>query len=114
MSRALWHGMASADLMGIGEKAVLRGLLKTAEEDLRFPPRKNSSDEGWVRGREGRMAWRRATPASGAPGACDESSDYYLVYREPTEQEYRDSEGGHIAFYIMRVLHNSDLESLGA
>ncbi|MEU4235323.1 hypothetical protein AB0F17_64575 [Nonomuraea sp. NPDC026600] len=114
MSRALWRGMANTDLVEIGNKAIQHRLLKIAEEELRFPPREKSSDEGWIRGLEGRMAWRRATPDLENPGVCDESADYYLVYREPTDLEYRKSEGGHIAFYIMRVLHASDLESLGA
>ncbi|GLW11980.1 hypothetical protein Misp01_71080 [Microtetraspora sp. NBRC 13810] len=112
MSRVLWDRMASADITEIGDRAVIGRLFKRAEEELCFPPRKECADEGWVPGREGVLAWRRpAASASGDADVHDEASDYYLLYRTPTDREYRDA-NTHAAFRVMRVLHVSDFTSL--
>ncbi|GAB2947670.1 hypothetical protein GCM10027203_59140 [Nonomuraea fastidiosa] len=111
MSRVLWKRTANADLEEIGKSAVLCRLLRTAEEAICFPPREQCPDEGWITGREGVLAWRRAVPTSGDVDGCDEVADYYFLYRIPTDSEYRNA-NRHIAHTIVRVLHASDFESL--
>ncbi|QFY12913.1 hypothetical protein GBF35_45840 [Nonomuraea phyllanthi] len=111
MSRVLWKRAANADLDEIGKGAVLYRLLKMAEDVLCFPPHEKCPDEGWVAGHERELAWRRAVPASGDVDGCDEVADYYFVYRQPTDSEYRNARRN-IAFVLVRVLHASNFESL--
>ncbi|PZG14335.1 hypothetical protein [Nonomuraea aridisoli] len=111
MSTILWQRMAYADLMAIGQSAIVHRLMKMAEETLVFPPREPSTDENWVVGKQGKVAWRRAVPPSGQTDDCDAAADYYIVYREPTDEEYRKNDR-HLACTVMRVLHVSELGQL--
>lgn len=112
VSGASWTNMAEQDLVEVGDTAIIHRLMKIADETLRLPPRDHSPDEGWVAGREGSLAWRRGTPLSQNADDSDGAADYYIIYGEPTDEEYRMA-GRHVAFTVMRVLHVMDFESLG-
>lgn len=103
--------MAEADFTEIGEAPVISRILTAAEGALIFPPRTDSPDEGWVGGRKGSLAWRRAIPLAGAADDCDEAADHYFVYRAPTDREYREAEG-HVVAFVERVLPISELASI--
>ncbi|MEU8362155.1 hypothetical protein AB0C27_39675 [Nonomuraea sp. NPDC048882] len=112
MSRVLWSKMAEADLIEIGEAPVISRILKAAEGALVFPPRRDSPDEGYVRGREGSLAWRRAIPLTGAADDCDEAAaNRYFVYRAPSDREYREADR-HVIALVERVLPLSELASV--
>ncbi|GII00434.1 hypothetical protein Pta02_24420 [Planobispora takensis] len=135
-----WDRMTDADFENIGDPAVQAEILAVGEE-LRFPPRRNRRrDEGWVRGREGKIAWRRglsdraAALADDLPAGPDYADlpddddlvgerwwedrrrawDYYLIYRDPTPAEYEAAlrQGEAISRWVVRILHVSDMVRL--
>ncbi|NIK56832.1 hypothetical protein [Kribbella shirazensis] len=122
-----WLPMAEQDLAGVGDRSVIAELLDIAATDLalEFLPTPNS-DQGPVAGREPPVAWRRGirrhNTAQLGPtldGASDSefedwrsrACDYYLIYREPTTEEYAKAglQGRIMAFAVVRVLHQGDL-----
>lgn len=113
MSGASWTKMAEQDLVEVGDTAIIRRLMQIADETLRLPSRDHSPDEGWVAGREGSLAWRRGVPLSQNADDSDGAADYYIIYREPTDKEYRLA-GRHVPFTVVRVLHVTAFKSLGA
>ncbi|NUW37042.1 hypothetical protein HTZ77_37415 [Nonomuraea sp. SMC257] len=104
MSRVRWGESAVDDLEETGKPDVVRRLLAAAD-NLCFPPREGRAGEGWIPGRKGVLAWCRPVRASADADSCDdEAADYVMVYRAPTDHEYRAARGGHVAVHVERVL----------
>ncbi|GAA0429829.1 hypothetical protein GCM10010160_66200 [Acrocarpospora corrugata] len=101
--------MTIRDFEEIGNPAIQKEIIILAEEEVRFPPREHREDEGWIKGKIGEMAWRRAISTKRGSDPPEELSEYCLVYRRPTDKEYREAGGGHAAITVTRILHNSML-----
>jgi hypothetical protein len=107
MSGVLWSPLAVNDLMQIENLVIVHGLLSMAENGLHFPPRE-PCPEDWVQGRTGQLAWRCAITPLGRPSVHDEMCDYYIVYRQATDEERREVGGHNGTLWIARVLHVED------